>query len=125
MQSSAAVQTSRAVRAATLAAVGGYLVIGGFLVALYAFDWVRFNVTATVSICAGIVVVNLSLALLGTRWLEWRPSVYLYEGLHAAMLTVLLYFLGGISTGIFIILYAFIVIHTEMLRPDASVFVTA
>src|SRR6185503_1145707 len=34
-------------------------------------------------------------------------------------------YLGGMSLGIYAVAYAFLVVHTEVLRPDASVFVTA
>ena len=115
----------RAVRGAVLIAAGGLALFFAFILVIHALDWVRPNITALARIFPGLILLNLLLSATARFWAGWKSVAFLYEGLHAVVLTVILHFFGGTHMGSFIIVYGFLVVHTEMMRSDASVFVTA
>jgi signal transduction histidine kinase len=84
-----------------------------------------FNMTAATPVLAGMIVLNVFLALTAARWSRWRWAGTLYGSFHAIMLTIVLHFLGGARMGILICSYAFPVFHAAMLGSDAAAFVTA
>src|SRR5262245_44864936 len=91
----------------------------------HALSWIIFRFDRVALVCIGLILLNLVLAPTAPRWALSRGAVYAYEGLHAVSLTVLLHFLGGLQISILVILYAFVVFHTQMLQPGASVIVAA
>jgi signal transduction histidine kinase len=114
---------ARRARSATLIAAGGLSTFLAFVVAtrgIFLFDLGR-----VAWIFAGLILLNLLLALTAPRWSPWRWAVYAYEGTQVVLLSVILHRLGGLEMGILLITYAFPVIHGEMLRSDSSVFITA
>jgi signal transduction histidine kinase len=118
----AAYRVSRA-RTATLTAAIGFSVYLAFVWATS--EIFLFDLGQVVWIFVVLIVVNLVLAATATRWAGWRRTIYLYGAVQVIALSVVLYRLGGLMTGMLLITYAFPVIHTEMLSTDASVFVNA
>lgn len=112
-------------RSAVLIAAGGLALFFAFIVTIHNLGWVRLNLGALYYIFPGLILANLLLAQQAHNWAHRRPAVYLYEGLHALVLSIVLHFFGGTRMGSLLIVYGFLVMHTEMLRPRASVFVTA
>jgi signal transduction histidine kinase len=112
-------------RAAVLVAAFGLLGFAAYVWVIHALGWMSFRLVPVVGGFIGLGVLNLVLSTVADRWAPNRRVAWLYEGFHAVALTVILAHLGGMSLGIYAIAYGFLVVHTEVLRPDASVFVTA
>ncbi len=113
------------VRGAVLMAAFGLLLFLGFFVAIRMLGWAEFPLLPLVPTVGALAFFNLLLAV-DTRWRDLGAWVaWAYEGIHAAAFTAMFHFFGGISAGVFMPVYGFLVVHTEILRPDASPFVTA
>ncbi len=108
-----------------LIAVGGLALFFVFVAMLTASGWLSVRLEPVGIVFGALILLNLVLAPSAPRWATWRPAAALYESLHAVALTVVLHFMGGPALGLFLIVYAFLVLHTEILRPGASAFVTA
>ena len=97
---------------AVLVDAGGYLIFPqiGQMAVVFAFA----------------VGANIVLAATSPGWIGWSAGVYAYEAINAAFVTLLLAYIGGSTElGIVFVAYGFFVIHTAMIRPDASPFATA
>lgn len=112
-------------RSAVLVAALGLLGFAAYVWVVHAAGWMAFPLGPVVGGFAALGTLNLVLARFADRWAPHRWVAWLYEGFHAVALTVILNDLGGMALGIYTVAYAFLVVHTEVLRPDASVFVTA
>jgi signal transduction histidine kinase len=112
-------------RSAVLAAAFGLLGFAVYVWFISAAGWMTFPRRPVVGGFLALGVLNLVLARFADRWAPNRRVAWLYEGFHAVALTAILSQLGGMSLGIYAVAYGFLVVHTEVLRPDASVFVTA
>jgi signal transduction histidine kinase len=115
----------RVARAATLTAAAGFLAYLGFVYVSAKRGWFAFDLGAVVPLFLGVILLNLILGATARGWALRRWVFWAYEGLHAIGMTALVHLLGGIPMGILFIGYAIMVIHSETLRSDASVFVTA
>ncbi len=114
---------ARRARSATLIAAAG---LATFFAVVYVTRQIfLFDIGRVAWPFTGLIVLNLLLALTAPRWSPWRWAVYAYEAVQVILLSVILHRLGGLNIGILLITYAFPVIHGEMLRSDAFVFVTA
>lgn len=111
--------------AGVLVAVGGLSLFFGFMIGIKAAGWVNFELPPVFAVFSALIVLNLMIAPSARRWASWRHAAVVYEAVHAVVLTLVLHFLGGPGLGLFLVVYAFLVVHTEILRPDAPVFVTA
>jgi signal transduction histidine kinase len=116
----------RAIRAAALTAAGGLTSYFAFVWVVAARGWFAFDVGAVAPLFVGLITFNLALAATVPLWAVRRASMFwLYEGLTAVAVTAVMHELGGVAMGIFFIGYPLLVIHSQTMRPEASVFVTA
>jgi signal transduction histidine kinase len=120
-----ATPTTADVRSAVLAAAWAFVGFGLYVTAIDASGWISFPLLPVLAIFAMLAFVNVVLARFADVWAGPAWTAWAYEGFHAAALTVVVYFFGGMSLGVFVVVYSFLVVHTEVLRPDASVYVTA
>jgi signal transduction histidine kinase len=122
----AAPDASIGARRATLIVAAGLAAWAASVVAIHWRRWFYFEYLGTVlAIIGAMVLFSLSLAATARLWASRRWAVYVYEAVLIAGGTAAVHFLGGIPMGILFIGYAFPIMVTQMLRPDASVFVTA
>jgi signal transduction histidine kinase len=113
------------VRASVIVAIFGLSLFAIFGVLVRGTSVLSFQTWPVFGIAILLALVNVGLAL-WTGWWRLGPWVaWAYEGFHAFWFTVILYFLGGLQMSAWLPVYGFLVMHTEILRPDASVFVTA
>lgn len=112
-------------REAVTIAAWGLLASAGYMLLTSMLQWLDAPMLPIVALLGGLASLNFALARATWQWADRAWVAWAYEAGHALALTVLLYLSGGSSIGIFIIVYASLVLHTEILRPDASVFVTA
>src|SRR5262245_22605804 len=101
-------------QAGVLVAVGGLSLFFALVVGIEAVGWVNFELPPVVAIFAGLVLLNLGVAPSAARWASWRHAAVLYEAVHAVALTLVLHLLGGPGLGLFLVVYAFLVVHTEI-----------
>jgi signal transduction histidine kinase len=112
-------------RASVIVAIFGLSLFAIFGVVVRGTSVLSFQTAPVFGIAVSLALVNVGLAL-WTGWWRLGPWVaWVYEGFHAFWFTVILYFLGGLQMSAWLPVYGFLVMHTEILRPDASVFVTA
>lgn len=112
-------------REAVVIAAWGLVGFGVYTIICQALGWIDIRLLPVLAIYVGLATVNVVLARTRRDWARDAGAAWTYEALHAVALTVLLYLHGGISLGIYLMVYGFLIVHTEVLRPDASVFVTA
>ncbi len=115
-------------RAARFAALAAAAAFGSYFALVYASArcrWFAFDVGAVAPLFVGLILLNVVLAATPRRWALRRSAFWLYEVVLAIGITALTHALGGIPMGMFLISYALLVIHAQMVRSDASAFVTA
>ena len=78
-----------------------------------------------IPIFAGIMVVDLALAASAPFWSRSRLVGVFYGCPQVVMLTVLLYFLGGLRASFLVLVYAVTIFRTAVLGTGAAVFATA
>jgi len=111
----------------------GTLMGAGVWVLFFVFVWLLHvtllsfpDIRAVSLIFVTAVVLNLALAGLAGYWGPWRVAVYVYEVLNAVLVSLIFVYLGGsLEIGAIFVAYGLFVIHTWVIRPDASVYVTA
>lgn len=89
------------------------------------FGWFAYPLEPTLALFAVLIGGQIPVLLTVERWAGLNWVTYAYEGAIAIIITVILHYLGGLTNPIYIISYAFSVIHTQIVRSDASAFVTA
>lgn len=110
-------------RVAVLIAAAGIGTYWAFVVAtrgIFGFDVGRVS-----PVFAGLIALNLWLALTTRDWIGRRSAAAVYGAFHAVMMTVVFHLLGGFGMDILFVTYAFPIFHAAMFRAGASVFVTA
>jgi signal transduction histidine kinase len=110
---------------AALIAALGLLTYFGLVYVIAEQGWFAFDVAKTAPLFVTFVGLNLALAANAKAWVLRPWTFWVYEATHAIGLTALLHLLGGVPMGILLVTYALMVIHSQILRPDAPVFVTA
>ena len=111
---------------AALTAAMGLSSYFAFVYVVASRGWFAFDVAAVVPLFAGVIVLNLALAVTVPPWVARSSSMFwLYETLLAVALTAVMHELGGIGMGLFFISYPLLIVHSQTMRAEASVFVTA
>jgi len=90
-----------------------------------AADEFGIRMRQVVPVFAGVVAVDLALAASAPLWSSSRLMGVIYGCPQVLMLTVLLYFLGGLRAGFLVLIYAVTIFRTAVLGSAAAVFVTA
>lgn len=96
-----------------------------FAVALHFSGVLTYQGAPVAIVLTALILANLILMTLSVNWANRFWLVWSYEGFHAAAFSVVLHYFGGLEIGLTLLVYGTPILHTKVLQPRASSFVTA